>query len=204
MSENYYTILGLPKNATTQQIRGRFLQLVRERHPDRFGDDEKERVEEEFQRITQAYNVLHDPRRRSKYDQELEIRGRPGGADVAVESARVYVRRGVEAFKKQNLQEAVSNFEQATSENPADAQAWYYLARAYQRRPASRSRGVAAAAKACELDGMNAEYLKLAGQLAAESGMNARAIKYYRDALTFGGDDPEVKSELTRLRQQRK
>jgi DnaJ-class molecular chaperone len=204
MSDNYYTILGLPKNATTQQIRGRFLQLARERHPDRFSDEEKDQAEEEFQKITQAYNALHDPRQRSKYDQEIEMRGRAGGGEVTAEAARVYVRRGVEAFKKQNYQEAVSNFERATTENPADAQAWYYLAKAYRQRAAWLSRGVAAAAKACELDGMNADYLKLAGELAAETGMTARAIKYYRDALTFGGDDPAVKSELSRLRKQRK
>ena len=36
MSDNYYTILGLPQNATSKQIRERFLELARERHPDRY------------------------------------------------------------------------------------------------------------------------------------------------------------------------
>ena len=64
MSVNYYTILGVPSNATTNQIRERFLQMAREQHPDRYIAAEKDDAEAQFQQVTQAYNVLADPDRR--------------------------------------------------------------------------------------------------------------------------------------------
>ena len=36
MSTDFYGVLGVSRNATTEQIKDRFLQLTRERHPDRF------------------------------------------------------------------------------------------------------------------------------------------------------------------------
>ena len=116
------------------------------------------------------------------------------------QAARVYVRRGVEAFKKKHYQQAAKNFEQATDEDPTDAQAWYYLARAYGQRTSLLTKALAASAKSCELDSMNAEYLRLAGDLASQAGMTARAIKYYHDALTFGGEDPGLRQAIKRLK----
>ena len=74
MAEDYYSILGVPRNATTKQIRDRFLQLAREQHPDRILDGDKVQAETEFQKITESYNVLHDAERRRLFDQELTMR----------------------------------------------------------------------------------------------------------------------------------
>ena len=198
--ESYYVILGVPSNATSKQIRDRFLQLARDRHPDRFGDADKEQAELEFQLITQAYNVLYDAERRRLYDQEQEMKSKAPARTVASEAAKVYLRRGIEAFKKKRYQEAVTNLEQATQEDKSDAQAWYYLAQVYSHRTSWISRGLAAAAKACDLESSNAAYLKLAGALAAKTGLHARAMKYYRDALTFGGEDAEVRAAMKSLK----
>jgi DnaJ-class molecular chaperone len=204
MSENYYTILGVPSNATTKQIREQFLQLAREKHPDRYSVEEKDQAEAQFQEVTQAYNVLVDPDRRRRYDQEKTQRSQSSNDAVSSQAARVYVRRGVEAYKKKNYTQAVERFERATQESPDDAQAWYYLARALNHRSAWLSRALAAAAKSCELDSMNATYLKLAGQLASQAGMTSRAERYLQNALTFGGDDPEVQLALRQARKARK
>lgn len=200
MTEDYYSILGVPRNATSKQIRDRFLQLARERHPDRIVDGDKVEAEIEFQRITESYNVLHDAERRRLFDQELAMKSQPTEAGGSTQAARVYVRRGVEALKKKHYQEASKNFELATQEDPSDAQAWHYLATIYGRRSSLMNKGLAASAKACELEPMNAEYLRQAGDFAAKAGMTARAIKYYHDALTFGGEDPEVRLAINQLR----
>lgn len=200
MSEDYYGILGVPRNATSKQVRDRFLRLARDRHPDRYSDDEKEQAEIDFQKITQAYNVLLDPERRRLFDQELELKSKAPARDVEAQAARVYIRRGVEAFKKKHYREAAENFEQATREDPGDPQAWHYLARVSSQRASWLSRGLAAATKAAELEPMNPIYLKQAGSMAAQAGLTAKALKYYRDALTFGGEDPEVQAALKALR----
>ena len=46
---------------------------------------------------------------------------------------------------------------------------------------------------------MNAVYLKLAGEIFADSGMTRRAQIYYQKALTWGGDDLAIHTALDRL-----
>jgi curved DNA-binding protein CbpA len=200
MAEDYYSILGVPSNATTKQIRERFLQLARQQHPDRILDGDKVQAETEFQKITESYNVLHDPERRRLFDQDLAMKSQSPDVAGTGQAARVYLRRGVDAYKKNHFQEAARNFEQATNEDPDDAQAWHYLARVYGQRTSLLTKGLAASARACELDPMNADYLRLAGELASQAGMTARAIKYYHDALTFGGEDPELRLAIKQLK----
>ena len=204
MTENYYTILGVPSSATTKQIRERFLQLAREQHPDRFTAEEKGKAEAEFQKVTQAYNVLVDPDRRRQFDLEISQRTASGATGESSQASRVYLKRGVEAYKKKNYSQAVEFFERATQESTSDAQAWYYLARALNHRTSWLSRALAAAAKSRELDSMNPPYLKLAGDLASRAGMTSRAEKYLQNALTFGGDDPEVQLALDQVRRSKR
>lgn len=67
MSENYYDILGVPKNATSEQIKKAYRKLAFEYHPDRNPGDKK-RAEEKFNKITEAYDVLVDDSKRKNYD----------------------------------------------------------------------------------------------------------------------------------------
>ena len=206
MSDNYYTILGLPQNATSKQIRERFLELARERHPDRYRGEGKEKIEADFQAITQAFNALSNPERRREYDLNLV---RPGGGDTgdqtqAAQISQAYVKRGVKAYKDKNYLEAAENFDRATHENPSDAQAWYYLALAASRRRAWMSRAAEAGARACELAPMEVGYLKLAGKLFAQLGQPTKAERYYSEALTWGGEDPEIQAAIDELKKGKK
>lgn len=202
MEKDYYSILGLPQNATSRQVRSRFLELARDRHPDRFRGADKAEAEREFQQITQAFNVLSDPDRRREIDAALARPAQGTGRDAS-QAAKVYLKRGIKAYKERDSAAARENFDRATQEDPSNARAWHYLALAclQQRRWLSRARQ--AVAKACELEPMNAKYLKLAGDVFAQSGMVARAEKYYTEALNWGGEDAEVRSELQKLQRGR-
>ena len=200
MEKNYYDILGLPRNATTRQVRDRFRTLARELHPDRFRGEEKPEAEARFQEITQAFNELNDPARRRDHDLEL---ARPDGLKQdSSEAARVYLQRGIKAFREKQFSQAAENFDRATRENPESAQSWHYLAMACRGKRQWLSRAREAILKACDIDPMNAVYLKLAGEIFADSGMNRRAKIYYQKALTWGGDDPDVRSAIDRLQVQ--
>ena len=67
MSFNYYKILGIEKNATNQEIRKAYKKLVIKCHPDK-NIDNKEKAEEVFKKITEAYSVLSDSDKRKRYD----------------------------------------------------------------------------------------------------------------------------------------
>lgn len=121
MRKDFYAILSVPRNAKAPEIKSRFLALARERHPDRFQGEEKDRAEDEFQNLTEAFNVLMDPTRRRQHGLELEMPITRSGQDPA-KVARVYLNRGIRAYKKGNLAEAADSFERATQSDPENYQ----------------------------------------------------------------------------------
>lgn len=199
MARDFYTVLAVPRNATEDQIRKRFRELARTRHPDRFQGAEKLRAEAEFQEITQAFNVLSDPERRRKHDVELI---RPDESSSAVDPRqlfKVYLQRGVKAYKEKNYLEAASNFDLATQADSRNAQAWHHLAQACSQQRNWLPRAVDAIERACQLEPMNSSYLKQAGRILALTGQTERAIQYYRKALQWGDDDETVRLALEEL-----
>jgi curved DNA-binding protein len=65
--KNYYATLGVPRDASEEEIKKAFRKLAREYHPDTAKD--KKNAEEKFKEINEAYEVLGDPDKRKKYDQ---------------------------------------------------------------------------------------------------------------------------------------
>lgn len=62
---DYYEVLGVPPNATEEQIRRRFRELARRYHPD---VNRSPDAEHRFKEITEAYRVLSSPSLRADYD----------------------------------------------------------------------------------------------------------------------------------------
>jgi curved DNA-binding protein CbpA len=198
MARDFYTVLAVPRNATEDQIRQRFRELARTRHPDRFQGVEKARAEKEFQEITQAFNVLVDPERRRRHDTDL-VRPEENSANDPRQLFKVYLQRGVKAYKEKSYLEAASNFDLATQADPKNGQAWHHLAQACSQQRNWLPRAVDAIERACQLEPMNPAYLKQAGRICALAGQTERAVQYYRKALQWGGDDDTVSQALEEL-----
>jgi curved DNA-binding protein len=64
--KDYYKLLGVPRTASSDDIRKAFRKLAREYHPDVAKD--KKNAEEKFKEINEAYEVLGDADKRKKYD----------------------------------------------------------------------------------------------------------------------------------------
>jgi hypothetical protein len=67
---NYYEILGVPKDATHQDIKIRFRSLAKEWHPDK---NKGKVADKKMIEINKAYEVLSDDKRRKSYDKFLSI-----------------------------------------------------------------------------------------------------------------------------------
>ena len=67
--KTYYEILGVPRQATPEQIQLRYRQWARKYHPDVAAD--KANAQNVFAQINAIYEVLHDPKRRAEYDRSL-------------------------------------------------------------------------------------------------------------------------------------
>lgn len=66
MKRDYYDVLGIPRDADTQDIKKAYRKLAREHHPDVNSHDPD--CEEKFKEATEAYEVLCDAQKREVYD----------------------------------------------------------------------------------------------------------------------------------------
>lgn len=69
---DYYEVLGVNKNASTDEIKAAYRKLALKWHPDRWvdgSDAEKKTAEDNFKEASEAYSVLSDADKRAKYDQ---------------------------------------------------------------------------------------------------------------------------------------
>lgn len=64
---DYYEVLGVEKTASEDEIKKAYRRIAIKYHPDRNPGDKE--AEEKFKEAAEAYNVLHDPQKRQRYDQ---------------------------------------------------------------------------------------------------------------------------------------
>jgi curved DNA-binding protein len=79
---DYYKILGVERGASADEIKRTYRKLAMQYHPDRNPGDKQ--AEDRFKEINEAYQVLSDPQKRSRYDQlgesysQWQQNGNPG------------------------------------------------------------------------------------------------------------------------------
>src|SRR5581483_5920324 len=84
---DYYEVLGVNRQAETEEIKKSYRKLALKYHPDRNPNDKA--AEEKFKELSEAYEVLNDPQTRAAYDQyghaafDARSRGRSGFHDPA-------------------------------------------------------------------------------------------------------------------------
>ncbi|HOU31793.1 MAG TPA: molecular chaperone DnaJ [Synergistaceae bacterium] len=75
--KDYYQILDVPRDASAEDIKKAYRKLVRKYHPD--ANPGNREVESRFKEISEAYEVLSDPQKRTQYDQFGYVGDMPGG-----------------------------------------------------------------------------------------------------------------------------
>ena len=66
--KDYYAILGVQKDASAEDIKQAYRLLAKRHHPDLNPGKNKSQAEDKFKEINEAYEVLHDPEKKVKYD----------------------------------------------------------------------------------------------------------------------------------------
>ena len=81
---DYYEALGVPKNASDDDIKKAYRKMAMKHHPDRNQGDSGKVSEDKFKEAKEAYEMLSDPQKRAAYDQyghagvDPNMRGGPG------------------------------------------------------------------------------------------------------------------------------
>lgn len=71
VEKDFYKELGIPSDASQEDIKRAYRKLARELHPDANPDDP--RAEERFKAVSEAHNVLSDPAKRKEYDETRRL-----------------------------------------------------------------------------------------------------------------------------------
>src|SRR6266487_3612619 len=85
MARDYYEVLGVPRNASQEELQAAYRRLSRSLHPDVNKDPS---AEERFKEVGEAYHVLSDPEARARYDAMRSRGGGPGPRERAGSGTR--------------------------------------------------------------------------------------------------------------------
>lgn len=66
--QDYYSVLGVARDASEAEIKKAYRRLALKWHPDRHKDDSRAEAESRFKQLSEAYEVLSDAEKRAKYD----------------------------------------------------------------------------------------------------------------------------------------
>ena len=88
--KDYYQILGLSPNASSEDIKKAYRSLALKYHPDR---NQSKDAEEKFKEITAAYGVLIDETKRREYDRFRRVRQQGGPSFRSQEDSRFWMIR---------------------------------------------------------------------------------------------------------------
>jgi len=194
-----YDILGVERDVSEAQIRTAFRKLTFKHHPDRFSGPDRQRAEERFQEITEAFNVLSRPESRAKYDEDLVMgQGIPGAAMDAKEIARRLAAKGALSMREGRLTEALSELKSALDHDINCPRAHYFMGIGLAKVNGREKDGLRHLERAVALDPGNAVMLSDAANVALLVGMKARAQRLAEEALSF---DPTNKKATTVLQE---
>ena len=74
--KDFYKVLGVDKKSTPEEIKKKYRSLARDLHPDKTSGDAA--LEEKFKAVSEAYDILSDPKKRAEYDEARSLFERGG------------------------------------------------------------------------------------------------------------------------------
>jgi len=209
--QTHYEALGIGRNAAPQEIKKAYFTLAKRYHPDRHFNPEmngmKETLEALFTAIHDAYETLSDQAKRDQYD--LSLMGgakKPRAAQGAhadqrsdKEKAVVQFNEGMQQFKTGNFWGADEAFQWAMRLDPGNAEYVFRRGITLSRMPRRAHEAEEEFAKAIKMAPSKIEYYLELGNFFARSGLKAKAMSVYRDALKQNPNSEQVKQAIQKI-----
>jgi curved DNA-binding protein CbpA len=205
-------VLGVPREATEAQVREAYFRLARRFHPDVHHDqalsDLRDKLEQVFARLGEAYEVLCSPRMRARYERGLagqEGTAAPGGAssDAQGDAERTAeaIRQGKDSLAQERYWEAIRLLEPAIlrAQGPLRQEARVLLARAYAKNPGWVKQGEEMLLAVLREQPENVDAWLQLGRIYSGQGLRHRAFTALRRALELQPGHEEARGLLAGL-----
>jgi curved DNA-binding protein CbpA len=127
-ASNYYRILNISKHASQTDIKHAFRRLAREFHPDLHPNNPEAAAK--FKQISEAYEVLGDPERRSHYDTRFEDTTAEPKTSASGSYSKLY-QQAQDKLSRREYQDAIQTFTQAIALSPDSVEAYLGRCQAY-------------------------------------------------------------------------
>ena len=206
--QNYYEILGIGRNATQQEVKKSYFQHAKLYHPDRHFNpgmsDMKEKLEALFARIHDAYETLSSKTGRDKYNLDLANGLTRRSADKVTEqkrtdnkeSAAIQYQEGMKRYKMGNFWGADEAFQWAMRLDPDKAEYIFYRALTLSRMPRRGFEAEEYFLRAIKMAPKKIDYYLKLGSFYETSGLKAKALAVYQDALKFDPQSEKIKQAI--------
>ena len=205
-------VLGVPRDATEAQVREAYFRMAKRFHPDVHHDaalsDLRDKLEEIFTRLGEAYEVLCNPRIRASYERELARQeGAPAGSSVTADPARETeaaaetIERGSQSLAQERYWEAIRLFESAIpwAEGALKQKARILLARAYAKNPGWIKQGEELLLAVLREEPDDLDALLQLGRIYKGQGLRSRALSTLRRVLELSPAHEEARHLIGEL-----
>ncbi len=203
--QNYYEILGLNPEAPQVDIKAAYFRLAKQYHPDARTEDDPEDIREKmdqiFVMIRNAYHTLSDESERRAYDVRI---GRTA-PDVESDSvkqrtkAQLQFSVGLKSLQSREYRTAMEYFRSAIDLDPYEPRYYAKLAEVCLKNPRWYRAGVLACQKAIQLEPENSIYYSILGTLFKQDGDFIQAEKQFLKVLQLDSENIMARQELVAM-----
>ncbi len=199
---DYYQALEVSKEATSGEVKKAYFAAARKYHPDLFSRDLpydiKEKIDDVFDYITQAYQTLSNERNRKEYDRKKDKEPLADKNDLR-KKGEVQFRKGKTLYDQSRFKEALSFLEEAVRLDPNKANYFLLLALTQSKIEMYQRQAEKNFVKAIEISPWNAESYVGLGIMYRKAGLRIKAEKQFRKALTIDPDHRTARRQLAEM-----
>jgi len=197
---NFYQILGLPTDASPEDVKRSYFRLARKFHPDLFGRDlpseATQKIDAVFDHITKAYQTLSDETKKNDYNGQLAAPPTEDKRRNIAKEAEKRFRQGKFLFSQARYEEALVFLEQAVRLYKEKASYFLLLAMTQTKLHVYRKEAEKNFIRALKLEPWNAEAYAALGLLYKKEGLHIKAKKQFERALQIDPDHRIAKKAL--------
>jgi curved DNA-binding protein CbpA len=200
----FYDLLEIPRNASDEEIKTAYYGLAKRFHPDHFQavapKDLHEKLVTLFGHLSEAYQTLADPTKRSEYDQRPSpsrteaARSAGPEKNIAEESFNL----GKRLVEQDNYEKSLPYLREAVRLKPDAKKYRSLLARALSKIPQHRKDAEEQFLQLIEMDSHNPAHFVGLGALYKEVNLLTRARKMFEQALELDPQNAQALKELGR------